>query len=94
MKLPMSLKALAVVLTMGSFGLATSANAYDDYDGHDDGGEVFLGIIGQIAEGAIERREARREYREYDRYCFRLREKCDWGEGWACRKYWRTCDYE
>ena len=95
MKFPISLKALAVVLALGSFGLAGVAKAGDHYDDDDDvAGEVFLGIIGQITEGAIERREARREYREFDRYCHRLQRKCDWGEGWACRKYWRECDYQ
>lgn len=91
MKLPTSLKALAVVAALGSFALAGTAMAYDD---DDVAGEVFLGIVGQIAEGAIERREARREYHDFDNYCHRLQRKCDWGEGWACRKYWRECDYE
>lgn len=93
MQISKTLKALAVVAALGSagLGLAGTAQAYDDEDA---AGEVFLGIIGQIAEGAIERREARREYREFDHYCRRLNYKCDDGERWACRKYWRECDYE
>jgi hypothetical protein len=94
MKLPTSLKALTLALALGSFAVAGAAHAYDDYDEGDVAGEVFLGIIGQIAEGAIDRREARRQYGDYDRYCGRLQRKCEWGEGWACRKYWRECDYE
>ena len=93
MKLPAFFKILTVALALSAFSLAGSAKAYDDYDDPDPG-EVFLGIFGQIIGGAIERREARREYREFDRYCRRLDRKCDWGERWACRKYWRYCDYE
>jgi hypothetical protein len=89
-----TLKALAVVAALGGagLGLAGTAQAYDDDD--DVAGEVFLGIVGQIAEGAIERGEARREYRDFDRYCRRMQDRCEDGEEWACRKYWRECDYQ
>lgn len=94
MKFPKTFKALAIVAALGTAGLGLSgtAQAYDDDD--DVAGEVFLGIIGQIAEGAVERRDARREYRDFDRYCHRLQNRCEDGEGWACRKYWRECDYQ
>lgn len=91
MKLPTALKTLVLAVALGGLALAGPANAGDD---DDVAADVFLGIVGEIASGAVERSEARRENREFDRYCRRLHRKCDYGEGWACRKYWRECDYE
>lgn len=88
MRVSTSLKAVAIALALGSFGLAGSASAYDD-DDHPAG--VAVGIIGQVIGGAIEAEQAKEAAAEQDRRCRRLERKCADGEGWACERQDAEC---
>ena len=86
MKVSTSLKAVAIVLAMGSFGFAGAASAHDD-----DNAAVAVGIIGQVIGTAIEAEATNAAAAEQDRRCARLARKCADGEGWACEKQDNEC---
>jgi hypothetical protein len=89
MKVPMSLKAFAIVLAAGSFGFAGSASAYDD---DDNAAGAAVGIIGAVIGGAIEAEAAKEGEDDQARRCRRLERKCGNGEGWACEKQEAECN--
>lgn len=89
MKVPMSLKAFAIVLAAGSFGFAGAANAYDD---DDTPAGAAVGIIGQVIGGAIEAEAGDDAGDDHARFCRRLARKCGNGEGWACEKQDAECN--
>jgi hypothetical protein len=88
MKVPMSLKALAIVLAAGSFGLTGSASAYDD---DERGAGAAVGIIGEVIGSAIEAEQAKEAADDQERRCRRFARKCADGESWACEKQDSEC---
>jgi predicted ATP-grasp superfamily ATP-dependent carboligase len=88
MKVPMSLKALAIVLAASSFGFTGSASAYDD---DDRGAGVAVGILGEVIGSAVEAEQAKEAADEQERRCRRFSRKCADGESWACEKQDSEC---
>ncbi len=93
MKAAMPLKAFALALAIGSFGLAGAAMADDDdyHHHHHHDGDAAVGIIGDVIGGAIAVEGAKQEAREHARHCVHLRHRCDDGSDWACDKYEEIC---
>lgn len=71
---------------------AVSLGAESAQARHGRGVGLGLGIAAGVATAIIISESARAEGYRRGGYCRRLLDRCDYGEGWACRKFRYRCE--